>query len=214
MCFSATASFIAGTALSATGVATLRKTETKSEIPFAAIPLFFGLQQIFEGLVWLSFSSGSLILNKIAAHAFLLFAYVLWPIFIPFSVRLLEPDTSRKKLLSVFQIAGIGAGLYLLFFMFYHPLVSQIEHKSIVYFLHLPYGFAVTSLYVLVTCGSLLFSSHKIINIFGILAAMSFAVAYYFYTVALVSVWCFFAAILSVVIYWYFRRGDDTIQKT
>ena len=39
MCFSALASFIAGTALSVIGVAALRKTKTRSEIPFAIIPL-------------------------------------------------------------------------------------------------------------------------------------------------------------------------------
>jgi hypothetical protein len=35
MCFSASASFIAGTSLCAFGVATLKKTEAKTEIPFA-----------------------------------------------------------------------------------------------------------------------------------------------------------------------------------
>lgn len=55
MCFSASASFIAGAALTATGVATLQMTARKAEIPFATIPLLFGLQQITEGLIWLSF---------------------------------------------------------------------------------------------------------------------------------------------------------------
>ena len=49
MCFSAPASFIAGTALSVIGVAALKRTESKSEIPFALIPLLFGIQQLIEG---------------------------------------------------------------------------------------------------------------------------------------------------------------------
>lgn len=214
MCFSATASFIAGSALSATGAVTLRKTETKREIPFASIPLLFGVQQIFEGFVWLSFSFSNPMWNSVASHGFLFFAYVLWPVFVPFAVGLLETDISRKKLLEVFQIAGIAVGLYFLYFLFFHPLVSHVANKSIVYFLSVPYGFQVTGLYVLVTCGSLLFSSRKMINIFGILTATSFAAAYYFYTVALVSVWCFFAAILSFVIYWHFRRERGIVQKS
>ena len=44
MCFSAPASFIAGTALSLIGVDALRKTKTRREIPFAIIPLLFGIQ--------------------------------------------------------------------------------------------------------------------------------------------------------------------------
>jgi hypothetical protein len=213
MCFSATASFIAGSALSATGAVTLHKTETKREIPFASIPLLFGIQQIFEGFVWLSFSFSNPVWNSIASHGFLFFAYVLWPAFVPFAVGLLETDISRKKLLEVFQLAGIAVGLYFLYFLLAHPLVSHVANKSIVYFLSIPYGFSAVSLYVLVTCGSLLFSSNKIINIFGILTALSFAAAYYFYTAALASVWCFFAAVLSAVIYWYFKSGSDTMQK-
>ena len=56
MCFSATASFIAGTTLSVVGVAALKRTEAKTELPFAAIPLLFGIQQLIEGVIWLTFS--------------------------------------------------------------------------------------------------------------------------------------------------------------
>lgn len=38
MCFSATASFIAGVSLSVLGVATVKKAKRKAEIPFAMIP--------------------------------------------------------------------------------------------------------------------------------------------------------------------------------
>ena len=38
-------------------------------------------------------------------------------------------------------------------------------------------------------------------KVFGALALLSFGVAYYFYTTWFISVWCFFAAVLSVVIY-------------
>ena len=55
MCFSATASFSAGTVLTVLGVATMRATRRKAEIPLASIPLLFGLQQIVEGMLWLSF---------------------------------------------------------------------------------------------------------------------------------------------------------------
>ena len=54
MCFSASASFIAGTSLSAVGVAALRNTKARSEQPLAAIPLLFGIQQLAEGVIWLT----------------------------------------------------------------------------------------------------------------------------------------------------------------
>jgi hypothetical protein len=63
MCFSASASFIAGATLSAVGLATLRMTKRKAEIPFAMIPLLFGVQQITEGMIWLSFRNESSLSN-------------------------------------------------------------------------------------------------------------------------------------------------------
>ena len=85
MCFSATASFVAGTALSVLGVATLRTTRSRREIAFAAIPLLFGLQQIVEGVLWLSFRFDAPQLNVAMTYLFSLFSHVLWPIFVPFS---------------------------------------------------------------------------------------------------------------------------------
>ena len=55
MCFSASASFVAGTGLCVVGVAALRQTVARSEIPLAMIPLLFGLQQLTEGVIWLTF---------------------------------------------------------------------------------------------------------------------------------------------------------------
>ena len=64
MCFSAAASLAAGGTLSVVGGLTLAKVKNKSELPFASIPLLFGIQQAIEGAVWLSF--GSPVLNTIA----------------------------------------------------------------------------------------------------------------------------------------------------
>jgi hypothetical protein len=42
------------------------------------------------------------------------------------------------------------------------------------------------------------------VRLFGVLALLSFIATYFVYTRALVSVWCFFAAILSLLIYLHF----------
>ena len=70
------------------------------------------------------------------------------------------------------------------------------------------YELAIKLLYLAATCVSCFFSSHRVINIFGGLALLLFLVAYWFYTVAFFSVWCFFAAILSIVIYLQFKSGN------
>ena len=90
MCFSAPASFIAGAALSATGVATIRMTSRRAQRPFAAIPLLFGIQQIVEGMIWLSFGDASPVPNATLTFAYSLFSHVLWPIYMPYAVGRLE----------------------------------------------------------------------------------------------------------------------------
>lgn len=207
MCFSATASFVAGTALSATGVVTLSETKSKKERAFAAVPLLFGIQQIIEGAVWLSFQYGFSSLNKIVTYGFMLFAYVVWPTFMPFAVMSLEPDASRKKFLSMFLVLGLAVSAYLLYFIAVSPVTSEIVNKSIHYPAPKEYGIFVVAMYLFATCVSCLFSSHRIINLFGILSILSFSTAYYFFTTSFVSVWCFFAAILSIMVYLYFTRG-------
>jgi len=59
--------------------------------------------------------------------------------------------------------------------------------------------------YLAATCVSCFFSSHKFVNLFGVLALVSFIAAYVVHVRALVSIWCFFAAILSLLIYVHLR---------
>jgi hypothetical protein len=49
MCFSAGASFAGGVIITGTGVATFREVHKPSQLVFASIPVFFGVQQILEG---------------------------------------------------------------------------------------------------------------------------------------------------------------------
>lgn len=204
MCFSATASFIAGGALSATGVLTISKAKTKAELPFASIPLLFGIQQLIEGVVWLSF--GNAAFNIVATYSYSLFSHVLWPILVPFSVLLLETNPARKKILWVFSIIGSTVGLYLLYFIVTEPITSKIVNNSIAYSSPHLFLYPMLFFYLLATCGSCFFSSHRIINLFGIVTFISAAVSAWFFAETFLSVWCFFAAVLSVLVYWYFKR--------
>ena len=59
-------------------------------------------------------------------------------------------------------------------------------------------------IYLLATCVSGLFSSHRCINIFGVLAFVLAVAAYQVSVRTFVSVWCFFAAVLSLLVYLHF----------
>ncbi len=206
MCFSAAASFAAGGVLNVAGGLTITQIKKKSELPFASIPLLFGIQQAVEGAVWVSF--GSPIVNMVATYAYSMFSHVLWPIFVPLSVLLIETDPFRKKILSLFSFLGLAVGLYLLYFIIADPVTAHVVNNSIAY--HSPhlYAYLVMALYLVATCGSCFASSQKIINIFGIVLLISFTIAAWFFTETFFSVWCFFAAILSILVYWYFRQNS------
>lgn len=208
MCFSATASFIAGVSLSALGVATVKKAKRKSEIPFAMIPLLFGIQQVVEGMLWLSFRFDSPLLNVTMTYMFTLFSHVLWPMYVSFAIGLLETVAWRKKVIWAFQFIGIAVGLYLLYLVIRFPVTSEVD-EHIVYVSPHFYKAPMMVLYLAATCVSSFFSSHKIINLFGVLALLFFMVAYWVHSVAFFSIWCFFAAVLSVVIYLYFKFGNE-----
>ncbi len=212
MCFSAPASFIAGTALSVLGVATLRATRRKVEIPFASIPLLFGLQQIVEGALWLSFRFDAHDLNVAMTYLFSMFSHVLWPIFVPFAIGLLERVAWRRRVIWGFQAAGLLVGLYLFYLLVDFPVTSVVE-ANIVYVSPHFYKLPVMFLYVAATCVSCFVSSDTTIRLFGALALVLFLIAYGFFTVALFSVWCFFAAVLSSIIYWHFTFGRAALAR-
>jgi hypothetical protein len=210
VCFSATASLVAGGALSAVGVVTLMQANTKQEIPLATIPLLFGIQQLLEGAVWLTF--GDPALNTAATYAYSIFSHVLWPVFVPIAILLIETNAVRGEILRVICAVGLAVGAYLLYFIIFDPVVAHVVKHSIAY--HSPhlYPFATITLYLAATCGSCLVSSHKIINIFGVFLLASFAIAAWFYTETFFSVWCFFAAILSAIILWYFHSSSGRLR--
>jgi len=206
MCFSATASFTAGAALLVIGAVTTSRVRRGAEVPFALIPGLFGVQQLIEGALWLTFPDGGSIANSVLTHLYSFFSHVLWPIYVPVAVLLLEPVAWRRKLLMAIALAGAGVGLYLLYFLVTEPIVSEVVGRHISYRSPHFYVAAVMVLYVLATCVSSFVSSCKTIRWFGAATFVALLAAYGFYAFWFISVWCFFAAVLSIIVLWHFRR--------
>jgi len=210
MCFSASASFISGTALCAVGVATLKKTKSNTERPFAWIPLLFGVQQLSEGVIWLTFNNDMPMLREVMTYLYSLFSHVLWPIYVPFAIIMMETIRWRRKVILAFGAAGIVVGLYLLYFILTSPVFAEVVGKHIVYVSPHFYVNPMMVLYIAATCVSCYFSSRRVVKLFGVLLLLSFLTSYLINITALVSIWCFFAAIMSMLIYFHFRyRRND-----
>ena len=116
MCFSAAVSFTVGAGLLAGGgYASYKAFATnKKYLPVAMMPIFAGLQQLSEGMVWVGMNSGNPQLVLWSALVFIFFTWFMWPFWIPLSVYVLEPLESRRKhLFFVFMLIGLGLGLVL-----------------------------------------------------------------------------------------------------
>jgi len=210
MCFSATASFAGGALLSAIGAAAIRKNKDPDRRLFAAVPMVFGLQQITEGFVWLALQSpGHELLLQVSAYIFLSLALVGWPMMIPLAVLLIEKSEKRRWALYGFLAVGVVVSLGYGLTMLMYPVTAKISYLHINYGLDFPLPLADAALYcyLIATLPPLFLSSERRMPLLGIVMVLSYAGTIFFYKEHLISVWCFFAALASVIILWIVIEG-------
>jgi hypothetical protein len=208
VCFSATANFVGSTVLAAVGLVTLTKVKHRRELLFAALPVLFAIHQFIEGFVWLGLDG---ILSPKVAHnmgaAFMLYAQGLLPFILPLSVILFEVDAKSRRRMQPFLILGTLTALYILWALTAYPTQVFVKGNSIVYINQATNNQAVAVLYVIVTCGSLLFSKIKDMVIFGIANLAILLAVMAFKRYAFTSLWCAYAAVASVIILAYFWKS-------
>ena len=219
MCFSATACFAAGAILVPTGLYTLRKAYKydKRYLALAAFPLVFGLQQIIEGGLWLAHDQRVDLSVDLMAIGYLFFAYFLRPFFVPLAALLVEKNTKRRTIFIIFSLIGFlfGASLYVPLLINPEWLSVTMAKSSILYQPVLIYDgivsrTAVRVFYAIIVAVPLLFSTVTSLRFFGILIFVSVAISAVFFAYAFVSIWCFFAAILSAYIVYIIHDETST----
>jgi len=201
MCFSATASLSASILLTGSGIGAIKKMESSKMLAFASVPILFGLQQLSEGILWLSYTHPNIAPWQHASmYSFLLFAKVIWPVWIPFSIWLMEPDSGRKKILSYLIILGGIGSVYLAYCLFAYDVSATIEERHIRYQMQIPQLGLHRVLYLLGAAVPFFVSSLKYMKLLGGTLIASLVLSYIFYFKHLISVWCFFAALLSAMV--------------
>ncbi len=218
MCFSAEASFAGGVIISAIGIVTIKKVHKPSQLVFASIPLFFGIQQFAEGCLWLTIPLPDYLnIQKIATYIFLIMADFLWPTMIPLAVLLMEDNEKKKKSLRILLVMGILLSLYYLFCLLFFNVNPRITGYHIKYDTDFPKSLSMPAfiVYLIVTITPLFISGIKRTHLLGILMFLSCLVTAIFFTQYLTSVWCFFAALISAVIFWILRdsKNDFILHK-
>lgn len=212
MCFSAEASFTAGAVLTVIGIATIKKTESKSQLWFASIPLVFGIQQLAEGILWLTLPNpDQIVAQRAATYVFIFFAQIIWPFIVPFGVLMLDKKSERKLIQKILAGVGILVSSALAYFLVFYNMEASILGHHIAYHQDYPetiykYG---AILYAAATILSLFFSNVKRMWILGVIIATSYIVTLFFFENHVLSVWCFFSSVISIYIYLIIKWEAD-----
>jgi hypothetical protein len=216
MCFCEPVSFAAGGVLIVGGAFAGWKAFkiNKRYLPVSQMPTLAGLQQLMEGHVWMGMNNSDPSMIWWAAMGFIFFSWLIWPVWVPFSIYFLEPPASRRKLpLLGFALAGLAFGLILFVPHLFHPdwVNVRINRQSLAYedtmFLDYVIPRWLTYLiYVFLLITPTMISTYLHIRLFGLTLIAVTVVDYAFLSFAYISFFCFLAGLgtlhLIYIIVW------------
>ena len=208
MCFCEPVSYAAGAVLTAGGVLAGWKAfrSNRRYFPVSQMPTLAGLQQFAEGHVWMGLNNSDASMVWWAAMVFIFFSWLIWPVWVPFSIYVLEPPNSRRKLpLMSFAAAGIVFGLILFVPHLFHPdwVNVRINRQSLSYedtmFIdYLIPRWLTYTIYLLLLVTPALISTYLHIRLFGLTLISVTIVVYAFLTFAYISFFCFLAGLATL----------------
>lgn len=211
MCFSATASFTVAAVLVPKGAITLTRAARlgRGWVALGVYPLAFAAQQAVEGVLWQALDSGDAATAAIAARGFVVVSHFFWLFWVPLSVALIEPVRWRRR--AQLGLGSLGAvfGLSMVLPILWHEdwlsvavVGGSLDYRTVlIYDGHVGRD-VLRGLYAGVILGALLLSSNPRIRLFGGAILASLIATFALYPLTFISVWCFFAAVLSALLLW------------
>jgi hypothetical protein len=204
MCFSASGSFGVAAIIAATGAVAVGQKHVRAHRLLATVPLLFAAQQITEGVVWLTLRSPTSVVHRLAVAVFLGMAVVIWPTWMPLGLLVAESRPRRRRTLAGLTALGVLVSIYAGSILMRALPVARVAGHSLAYSYAETGNVIVLSLYLplyaLATVAPFMISSMTSAKIMGALLAVGLVATFVIKRDALVSTWCFFAAILSAVI--------------
>ena len=188
-----------------------RLAQDRAYLPLAATPVFFGLQQLCEGRIWAGLDAGDPNLARVPSLVFLFFAFAVWPIGLPAAVAAIESGWRKRAFLA---LAGVGAVVGA---AYYVPIAADggqglnaavVGHSIRYDFSGVPAasGWVWLTLYLMAVSVPLLASRSQLLQPLGAAVTVAAVAAYALFEYAFASVWCFFAAVLSVYLAYVLYR--------
>ena len=216
MCFSPVGDLLGGTVVVAIGIDASRHVLGREAYrAIAALPIALGLHQIDETFVWwwLQGHVGGGV-GRVAMWIYLLFALVALPTMAPLMVLHFTARTRRRRVVAPFVVLGVGVSAILLEAMLVgHPsVVMGAYHLS--YTIGLQHGVVVIGLYIVATCGPMLVSGFRPMEVFGWTNLLAAIVLALLCASGFTSLWCFYAALASGVVALHLRLTARSVASS
>jgi hypothetical protein len=203
MCWSATADLVAGSGITAVGVACVARVQRARDLPLAALPLLLGAHQIIESAVW--WSGGG---SGPATLAWAVVALPVLAVWVPLAVLLAAPPRARRRL-AVPVAAGLLTAAVLSYVLAGRTVTAEIRGHTVGYAADLPYAPPVVMGYFVATVGALLLGGDRRVRLLGVVVAGGAVLCAALWRLEFVSTWCALAAVASVLLLVRFRRPPD-----
>ncbi len=203
MCISATSSFVVASLLTVAGITAYTRVSKTKQIPLILIPFGFAVQQAAEGVVWLTINQPDAKLHMIAMYIYLSFAFVIWPLWMPFAIKVYENNHTRKMLLSLCQLLGLLFAITAAFLLWATPAFVSVSEGHLAYHIKNRFFGPESSIawYLIPVLLPFFLSTNRIFSIaVSTLATISLAITYLFTPSTFISMWCFVAAVISLTV--------------
>jgi hypothetical protein len=221
MCFSQAVSFAGGGVLLLGGVLSARKALEINPryLPASLMPMLAGVQQFFEGHVWMGLNRNDPSMISWSALSFIFFSWLAWPILVPLLTWILEPDKTQKRIMLAFAFAGAILG-----FIMFIPYVIYPEWLTVGIARHsIAYGDRLLTdsfmprqltyfIYLTIIIAPPLLSSFYHMRLFGLTLIGIVGATYFLLYYAYISFFCFLAAVGTIHLI-YIIMGDKCCAK-
>jgi hypothetical protein len=214
VCYSPEADLIAGLVVGAVGIDAVRHVDDRRNLALAAVPLVLATHLLVEAVAWWSLEgSVSPAAGNLAVSVYLIIALGVLPVLVPYAVMRSEPDRHRRARMVPLVVVGIGVSIVLLFGMATNPHGATIGGRYLAYNTVDPFYGLTAGFYVLAVCAPFLMSSQRRLVIFGVANIVVLTLLSVLLSSGLISLWCFWAAVSSVVIARHIRETSTNRQS-
>jgi hypothetical protein len=216
MCFSATASFAASGVLMAVGTMSIIQAKSNELKWLSSITILFGIQHLAEGIVWTHLDKNTLAeIFPFSRNLFLFIAWTIWPIYIPWVFSHFVKTTINKRIIHIILASGVFIGITSGYSLLTQTITTNIDHHHILYQWRFSNNLGTLRDIIYVVCALLppFLTGNRKLYILGIANLLMFIYTIVLMRDYLISIWCFLAAISSIIIYLIVRKTNYSDNK-